>query len=174
LDEVIESSLVLMNKNGILLSKETLSAGNSIRHIATATDGTLVTAQQFTPTKQHTTPTLLAIKKPGALLQPFFIDPDIEQQLQGYSASVAINSQQRCVAVTAPRGNRLLAWDIDTGNVLLDTALRDCAGISNTNDGFIVSSGEIGCRNIHMAAAHSTITPLQLPAGGWDNHLTLI
>ena len=174
LDEVIESSLVLMNKNGMLLSKETLSAGNSIRHIAVATDGTLVTAQQFTPTHQHNTPTLLAIKKPGGILQPFFIDTEIEQQLQGYSASVAINSHQRCLAVTAPRGNRLLVWNIDTGDLLLDTALRDCAGIHNTDDGFIVSSGEMGCRQIHMAANHSTIASLQLPVGGWDNHFTLI
>jgi hypothetical protein len=171
LDEVIESSLVLMKKNGTLLSKETLSAGNSIRHIATASDGTLVTAQQFTPTKQNNAPVLLAIKKPDNTLKPFYIDTEIEHQLQGYSASVAINNEHRCVAITAPRGNRLLVWNIDTGNLLLDVSIQDCAGISSTIDGFILSSGEMGCRQIHMVSNHSTITPLQLPTGGWDNHL---
>ena len=150
LNETIESSLVLMNKNGALISKETLPSGNSIRHIAAATDGTVVTAQQFTEQKftekafsvsenkstNNNTATLLAIKKPGKPLEVFPVNAETEKQLQAYSASVAIHSDNRWLAVTAPRGNRLLLWHLDTGEQLLDVAMQDCAGITSTADGF--------------------------------------
>ena len=186
LNETIESSLVLMNKNGTLISKETLSSGNSIRHIAMATDGTIVTAQQFTEQKftekafsvsenksTNNTATLLAIKKPGKPLEAFSVGAETEKQLQAYSASVAIHSDNRWLAVTAPRGNRLLLWHLDTGEQLLDVAVQDCAGITSTADGFIVSSGEGGCRSVQQQVGLIRVQPLPLPAGGWDNHLIL-
>ncbi|HSC76468.1 MAG TPA: DUF1513 domain-containing protein [Pseudomonadales bacterium] len=172
LDETIESSLVFMKKNGELISKETLSNGNSIRHIASAADGTIVTAQQFSANNNGAA-TLLAIKKPGGMLEPFPVDTETEIQLQAYSASVAIHSANRWLAVTAPRGNRLLLWHLDSGKPLLDVAVQDCAGITSTADGFIVSSGEGGCRSVQQQAGLISVTPLPLPAGGWDNHLIL-
>lgn len=176
LHETIESSLVLMKKNGELISKETLSSGNSIRHIAAASDGTLVTAQQFSRSEiinGNNTAALLAIKKPGRLFEPFQVNAETEKQLQAYSASVAIHSNHRWLAVTAPRGNRLLIWHLDSGQQLLDVAIPDCAGITSTAEGFIVSSGEGGCRSVQQQANLIHVKPLPLPAGGWDNHLIL-
>ena len=179
LDETIESSLVLMDKNGTLISKEILPSGNSIRHIATADDGTIVTAQQFSlqdkneENYQKNTAALLAIKRPTQPLKIFPVSAETERQLQAYSASVAIHSGNRWLAVTAPRGNRLLIWHLDTGEQLLDVAVQDCAGITSTADGFIVSSGEGSCRSVQQQAGLIRVQPLPMPTGGWDNHLIL-
>ncbi len=178
-DEKIESSLVLMNKNGVLISKETLPSGNSIRHIAIASDGTIVTAQQFFAPTNDTEKTdkfsaaLLAIKRPMQPLTIFPVSAETEKQLQAYSASVAIHSDKRWLAVTAPRGNRLLLWHLDTSEQLLDVAVQDCAGITSTIEGFIVSSGEGGCRSVQQQEGLLSVKPMMLPAGGWDNHLIL-
>lgn len=179
LDDTMESSLVLMEKQGALISKETLPAGNSIRHIAIASDGTIVTAQQFSeqqssaPNTSESIAALLAIKRPRQPLTLFPVSAETEKQLQAYSASVAIHSNHRWLAVTAPRGNRLLLWHLDTGEQLLDAAVPDCAGITSTAEGFIVSSGEGGCRSVQQQADVIRVKPLPLPAGGWDNHLIL-
>jgi hypothetical protein len=179
LNEAIESSLVLMNKNGVLISKEILPSGNSIRHIATAADGTIVTAQQFSlqdkneENYQKNTAALLAIKRPTQPLKIFPVSAETEKQLQAYSASVAIHNDNRWLAVTAPRGNRLLIWHLDTGEQLLDVAVQDCAGITGTTDGFIVSSGEGSCRSVQQQAGVIRVKPLPMPTGGWDNHLIL-
>jgi len=180
LNETIESSLVLINKNGVLISKETLASGNSIRHIAAASDGTIVTAQQFSaPTNNeenagNNSAELLAIKRPLQPLTIFPVNSETEKQLQAYSASVAIHSENRWLAVTAPRGNRLLLWHLDTGEQLLDFAVQDCAGITSTASGFIVSSGEGSCRSVQQQAGLISVKPLPLPTGGWDNHLLLV
>ncbi|MDB6049821.1 MAG: hypothetical protein JWR17_2567 [Pseudomonas sp.] len=170
----MQPSLVLMRRDGMLLSKETLSQPmNSIRHLAIASDGTLVSGQQFMGDRQ-TTADLLAIKRPG---MPFVAFPVGESQLQAmnhYSASVAIHSGLRLVAMSAPRGNRLFIWDLDSGEVRLDAPLADCAGIGAVADGFVATSGQGRCRFYDCRQPQIVATPLQLPAGLWDNHLHMV
>jgi hypothetical protein len=52
-----------------------------------------------------------------------------------YTASVAIHSDLRLVALTAPRANRLFIWDLDSGAVKLDAPMPDCAGVGAVQDG---------------------------------------
>ncbi|WXL24973.1 DUF1513 domain-containing protein [Ectopseudomonas mendocina] len=171
--DAMEASLVLMQRDGTLVSKEQLpEQQNSVRHLAVAKDGTVVSAQQYMGEAEDSVQ-LLAIKRPG---QPFQHFPLNEAQLQimnQYTASVAINSELRLLAMTAPRGNRLFIWDLDSAEVRLDQHLPDCAGIAATEGGFVVSSGIGRCRHYDCTDKQITSRALLLPAGLWDNHLRL-
>ncbi|MNP15705.1 hypothetical protein D3C76_1080740 [compost metagenome] len=172
--DAMQPSLVLMQRDGTLLSKETLKQQmNSVRHLAIANDGTIVAGQQFMGDAVETAE-LLAIKRPGEAFEAF---PVSEQQLQvmnHYTASVAIHSQLRLVALTAPRSNRFFIWDLDTAAVRLDAPLPDCAGVGAVTDGFVVTSGQGRCRFYDCRQPELIAKPLELPAGLWDNHLHLV
>lgn len=171
--DAMEPSLVLMRRDGSLISRETLPQQmNSIRHLAVAADGTVVAGQQYMGDGgDHAD--LLAIKRPG---QPFVAFPVADEQrlaMAQYTASVAVHDELRLVALTAPRGNRFFIWDLDSGALRLDTPLPDCAGVGAVKDGFVVTSGQGRCRLYDCRQATPAATPLQLPAGLWDNHLHL-
>lgn len=171
--DAMEPSLVLMHRDGTLLSKETLSQQmNSVRHLAVASDGTLVACQQFMG-DAHETAELLAIKRPGQPFQPFPVAQAQLQSMANYTASVAVHSELRLVALTAPRANRLFIWDLDTGATRLDAPMPDCAGVGAVADGFVVTSGQGRCRLYDCRKAEPVGQPLQLPPGLWDNHLHL-
>jgi len=145
---------------------------NSIRHLAIAADGTIVSGQQYMGEITDKAP-LVAIKRPGEAFQPFPLGEEQRLVMQQYTASVAINSELRLLAMTAPRGNRVFIWDLDTGAVRLDAALPDCAGVGAVEQGFVVSSGQGRCRLYDCRQPKIAVQPLQLPAGLWDNHLRL-
>ncbi|NBA95633.1 DUF1513 domain-containing protein [Pseudomonas sp. R5(2019)] len=172
--DAMEPSLVLMQRDGTLLSKEVLSQQmNSVRHLAIAADGTIVAGQQFMG-PSHETAELLAIKRPGEPFKAFAVGEEQLQSMAHYTASVAIHSELRLVALTAPRANRFFIWDLDTAAVRLDAPLPDCAGVGAVKDGFVVTSGQGRCRFYDCRKAQLMGTPLPLPAGLWDNHLHLI
>ncbi len=167
----MEPSLVLMHRDGGLLSKETLEQPmNSIRHLAIAADGTVLACQQFMGAADEIAP-LLAIKRPGQAFQPFAVTRRQLQSMAHYSASVAVHDELRLVALTAPRANRFFLWDLDTGAERLDVSMPDCAGIAAVPQGFVVTSGQGRCRLFDCRAATPVATPMALPAGFWDNHL---
>ncbi|MGF6590835.1 DUF1513 domain-containing protein [Pseudomonas sp. 2835] len=172
--DAMQPSLVLMQRDGTLLSKEVLGQQmNSVRHLAIAADGTIVAGQQFMGAS-HETAELLAIKRPGQAFEAF---PVPEQQLQSmahYTASVAIHNELRLVALTAPRANRLFIWDLDSAQVRLDAPMPDCAGVGAVADGFVVTSGQGRCRLYDCRKPELIGQPLQLPSGLWDNHLHLV
>jgi hypothetical protein len=172
--DAMEPSLVLMRRDGTLLSKETLAQPmNSVRHLAIVDDGTVLACQQFMGPADETAE-LLAIKRPGQAFEPF---PIAEHQLQSmahYTASVAVHSELRLVALTAPRANRFFIWDLDSGAVRLDAPMPDCAGVGAVDNGFVVTSGQGRCRYYDCRRHELVSQPLELPSGLWDNHLYLI
>lgn len=171
--DAMESSLVLMQRDGTLLSKEQLTQQlNSIRHLAVARDGTVVSGQQYQGEPSDSA-ALVAIKRPGQSLQAFPLGEAQRQAMQQYCASLAIHDELRLLALTAPRGNRLFIWDLDSAAVRLDVALSDCAGVGAVAEGFVVSSGTGRCRLYDCQGAQVQTHALQLPAGLWDNHLRL-
>lgn len=170
--DAMQPSLVLMQRDGALLSHETLAHRmNSVRHLAIARDGTVLACQQFMGDAQEVVP-LLAIKRPGQAFIPFAAADSQWQTMGHYTASVAVHDELRLVALTAPRANRFFVWDLDTAAVRVDTALPDCAGVAAVKKGFVVTSGQGRCRFFDCRSGREAVaTPLPLPAGGWDNHL---
>ncbi|MGC1333441.1 DUF1513 domain-containing protein [Pseudomonas sp.] len=167
----MEPSLVMMNRKGCLLSKETLEQPmNSIRHLAIAADGTVLACQQFMGDASQGAP-LLAIKRPGHPLQAFAASAQQLQRMAHYSASVAVHDRLRLVALTAPRANRFFVWHLDTGATYLEATLPDCAAVAAVEHGFVVTSGQGRCRLLDCRHTAPVVTPLALPAGFWDNHM---
>ncbi len=117
---------------------------------------------------------LLAIKRPGQPFQHFPVADAQRQLMSQYTASVAIHSELRLLALTAPRGNRVFIWDLDSAALRLDAPLADCAGVGAVADGFVVSSGVGRCRLYDCRNPQISSAPLHLPAGLWDNHLRLV
>ncbi len=171
--DAMDSSLVLIDRQGRLLSRDRLSQPlNSIRHLAVASDGTVVSSQQYEGEPAERSD-LLAIKRPGQALQPFPMAPPQWQAMSQYTASVAVHSELRLLAASAPRGNRLLIWDLDSAELRLDLPLPDCAGVAAVPQGFVATSGQARCRLIDCHKEFIESTPLQLPAALWDNHLRM-
>lgn len=171
--DAMEPSLVLMHRDGTLRSKESLPEQmNSVRHLAVAADGTIVSGQQYEGDPLDRAP-LLAIKRPGQPFQPFPLGEAQRAAMNQYTASLAIHDELRLLALTAPRGNRFFIWNLDSTELLLDVPLPDCAGVGAVAEGFVVTSGQGRCRLYHCQGARITAEALQLPAGLWDNHLRL-
>jgi hypothetical protein len=91
-----------------------------------------------------------------------------------YTASLAIHDHLRLLAVTAPRGNKVFIWDLDSAALREEIHLPDCAGVAAVTQGFVVSSGQGRCRLLDCSGERVVSTALQLPAGLWDNHLRLV
>ncbi len=171
--DAMEPSLVLLRRDGTLLSKEQLPESmNSVRHLAVASDGTVVSGQQYEGDPGDAVP-LVAIKRPGQAFQAFPLGEAQRLAMHQYTASVAIHSGLRLLAITAPRGNRVFIWDLDSAELRLDAPLPDCAGVAACAEGFVVSSGQGRCRLYDCRQADIAMQALQLPAGLWDNHLRL-
>ncbi|WP_434456692.1 DUF1513 domain-containing protein [Stutzerimonas urumqiensis] len=171
--DAMEPSLVLLKRDGTLVSKERLPEQmNSVRHLAVARDGTVVSGQQYEGNPLDKAP-LLAIKRPGQAFQPFPLGEAQRQMMNQYTASLAIHDDLRLLAVTAPRGNRVFMWDLDTAELRLDAPLPDCAGVGAVDEGFVVSSGQGRCRLYDCRGERILASALELPAGLWDNHLRL-
>ncbi|MEX6502303.1 DUF1513 domain-containing protein [Pseudomonas zhanjiangensis] len=169
----MQPSLVLLRRDGSLVSQEQLpQPQNSVRHLAVAADGTIVSGQQYMGDASDAVP-LLAIKRPGQAFQAFPLGEPQRLAMNQYTASLAIHDELRLLAVTAPRGNRLFIWDLDSAELRLDTALADCAGVGAVAEGFVVSAGIGRCRLYDCRQRRILSQPLQLPAGLWDNHLRL-
>jgi hypothetical protein len=100
-----------------------------VRHLAVAADGTIVSGQQYEGEPQDVAP-LLAIKRPGQAFQPFPVGEAQRATMNQYTASLAIHDELRLLALTAPRGNRFLIWNLDSTELLLDAPLPDCAGVA--------------------------------------------
>lgn len=172
--DAMQPSLVLLRRDGTLISKEQLPEQmNSVRHLAVAADGTIVSGQQYEGDPQDRVP-LLAIKRPGQPFQHFPLGEAQRQSMNQYTASLAIHDKLRLLAVTAPRGNKVFVWDLDSAQLREEIALADCAGIAAVERGFVVSSGQSRCRLLDCRGERIRSEPLQLPAGLWDNHLRAI
>ncbi len=172
--DAMEPSLVPLRRDGSLVSKEQLPERmNSVRHLAVAADGTVVSGQQYEGDPMDRVP-LLAIKRPGQPFQYFPLGEAQRQIMNQYTASLAIHDALRLLAVTAPRGNKVLVWELDSTRLRQEIHLPDCAGVAAVAEGFVVSSGQGRCRLLDCRGAHIASTPLSLPAGLWDNHLRVV
>lgn len=172
--DAMEPSLVLVHRSGELLSKETLPEPmNSIRHLAVARDGTLVSGQQYEGDPSDTVP-LIAIKRPGQALQAFPLEDAQRRAMNQYTASLAIHSERRLLAITAPRGNRFFIWALDSGELRHEATFADCAGVAACAEGFVVSSGQGRCQLFDCRGSTITSQWLKVPAAFWDNHWRLV
>ncbi len=95
--DAMQPSLVLMNTAGERLSKEVLADSmNSIRHLAVASDGTVIAVQQYQGNLQQRIDLLAVKRPPQQALQVFPVAEQQRSKMQQYAASVAVHDTCVC------------------------------------------------------------------------------
>lgn len=148
----------------------------SIRHIAIDRRSRVAIAMQYEGPETDEVPLVAWHGGPEDRQGLRFLPMPPEQRagLRQYCGSATVDSEGRLLAVTSPRGNRMLLWDMDAGRYLAAAEMSDICGVAAQADGpgFIVSNG------LGRVAAWSEGTVLAAlnDVGGhhWDNHMMAI
>lgn len=148
----------------------------SIRHIAIDRYGRVAIAMQYEGPETDEVPLVAWHGGPEDRNGLRFLPMPAEQRagLRQYCGSAAMDSEGRLLAVTSPRGNRMLLWDMETGQYLAAAEMPDICGVAAQADsqGFIVSNG-LG----QIAACSESYALAALNEAGryrWDNHMMVI
>jgi hypothetical protein len=117
---------------------------------------------------------LVAWQKSGGELKTLPMPKTLIKDLKGYIADIAYNDINQQLAVTAPRGNQVLIWDLQNHSLLKKINIREPSGLSFYNKKLLISNakGEIfSLINIELS---NTPNRLYLdPDIAWDNHLII-
>ena len=167
----MEPSLVYVDvKTGDLLAKAVLPQALrqlSIRHLAETRDGTIWFGCQYQGSRSDVVELVGWHRSPGRELQFLSAPKSVYRLLNGYVGSIAYNEYANSVAVTSPRGGRLLIWDARSRTLLEDRKIFDVSGIAPTGRQFIATdgSGRVWLGDDRIQAQSSV---------SWDNHLTAV
>lgn len=152
----------------------------SIRHIAIDRYGRVAVAMQYEGPEQDAVPLVALHDGPGGS-DTFQYLPMPEAQrvaMRQYCGSTTVDSTGRFLAVSSPRGNRVLVWNLASESLVQAAQARDVCGVaaaeanitSTAEAGFILSSGLGGL--FRLSAQHD----MDALAGSgsrlqWDNHM---
>jgi len=151
----------------------------SIRHLDVAADGTVALAmqvQRVVAGHENTVP-LGAIHKPGESIRLLDNPQSLIHQMDDYMGSVAVNSKHRLAGFTSPRGNLVVFWNIDSGELAGYHQLSDVCGLAVTSDqqNFVISSSFGQIRKISATTLiEDKAARIQLSDTRWDNHLLTV
>lgn len=116
----------------------------------------------------HETPPLLARLHQGRL-QEFGFDPQTQQSLGNYIASVVAHPENDLVAAASPVGGTAIVFHGITGELLARASITDCAGVHALAGGdFMISSGQ--GQLVRLGSYDRPRDIAQLPVA-WDHHL---
>jgi hypothetical protein len=96
----------------------------------------------------------------------------VQRRTRGYAGSVAVSDDGRLAAFTAPRGNMMLVFDLETRQAVKVVEATDICGVAAGVSGFVCSTGEGLFLTRGTAAAGSDV--VRLPDLAFDNHLIRI
>ncbi|MAN79959.1 MAG: Tat pathway signal protein [Rhodospirillaceae bacterium] len=145
----------------------------SIRHLAAFDDGRVVFACQDQGPTFDGLP-LVGLHRPGSGRIADLQAPEATTLgLNGYCGSVAVDRGGVLAAVSAPRGNRVLFWNTQTGDLSGSLAIADGCGLAPgpAKGSFVLTSG----MGAFLIGGPTLPTPAA-PADGapWDNHLLAV
>lgn len=144
----------------------------SIRHFDVSDQGKVVVGLQYEGEKHNIQP-LIVTHQGEEQFQPMEAEELFWRKMNQYTASVSIDNVQQRVGVTTPRGHSLSVWDLRNNQLVDSINIRDCAGLSAQQEGFIVTNGRSELHRIQLNAhqkfqSKRIVSPLELR---WDNHL---
>ena len=151
----------------------------SIRHMDVAADGCIALALQYEGPERDQVP-VAGVQQADGPIRLFDAPPQVARRTSNYGGSTRFDASGRVLAVTCPRGNMALFWDLAEERFLGRVASFDGCGIAALPEPgrFIVASGVGG---LALADALAPGGPAVTPALGgdadalfWDNHLTLV
>jgi len=178
--DTMQSSLVYLNsQTGDLIEKQQLAAEDyqcSIRHLDVAANGQVIVALQYQGHPADQVPLVLAHRQ-GEALESLTMPELIRSQLQQYCGSASFDSSGKFAAVSSPRGNQVMLWDMQARSFLTSLYAADGCGLAATTKAgeFLVSTGR---GKVYLLNAFNGKQQLiDLEKGNqllWDNHLTII
>jgi hypothetical protein len=144
----------------------------SIRHIAIDRRGRVAVAMQYEGPETDPVPLVALHDAPAGAGRLDYLPMPEDQRaaMRQYCGSATMDGSGRYLAVSSPRGNRVLVWDMERLALLRVGEARDVCGIAAQSDaGFLVSNGlgriyRLG--NDGRMAAVAEAGRLQ-----WDNHM---
>ena len=168
---VMRPNLSYLSLTGELLEQVELPPEwhrNSIRHLAIGPDGLVAFAMQWED-EAETAPPLLGLHRRGQEPVLAFAGEAEHRLMKGYVGSVAISRDGTEVAVSCPRGGRVVVFD-DTGKLLQVVPRADVCGLAPMGAGFVLTDGVGGL--LHLEGGR--LTPLGARARAWDNHAVVL
>ncbi|TVU70051.1 DUF1513 domain-containing protein [Cobetia crustatorum] len=151
----------------------------SLRHLDVSRDGIIVAGYQYQGPPSDSR-SLIVMKRPASTaLEELPLPMDYVSQLKQYIASIAISPDGTLAVATAPRGNLITLWNLDTGELDSTLDFADCAGVlavpttNETPAGFVVSNGR-GEWLLIDEDGLPALGPVRLANTHWDNHLALM
>lgn len=178
--ETMQPSLVYIDvENGQKLAEYRLDDHQlSIRHLSVSDNGDVGVATQFQGDLYRRQPSILAAWQPsGGELEALPIAEQTTKAIRGYMADLAFDPKQNVLAVTAPQGNQLTLWDLQSKQLLSTLAIPEPSGISYLAESecFLVSSAKGGIYEVHASRQKNEISQrLMLSDIAWDNHLLVV
>ena len=141
----------------------------SIRHLAVDRRNKENIAMQYQGPKSDLHPLVYSQQGDGPMVACTASDL-LWQQMHQYTASVCIDDAVNVAAVSCPRSGFVSFWDLRTDRLIDTFQIRDCAGVTLSKDGFLLSNGkgEIACIDPFLETASSK---MQLTGYKWDNHM---
>jgi hypothetical protein len=142
----------------------------SIRHLAKTADDRIVFACQHQGDADELPPLVGVLDRQGKT-RLFDAPEEALARLNNYVGSVALDASGMVIAATSPVGGTAALWSID-GGYLGAAQIPDVCGVARHRNGFLMSSGNAGVRDVSTDGAAAETAVLQ--AWVWDNHLRLV
>jgi len=137
-------------------------------------DGTLAMAMQWQGSPLEMPP-LLAVHRPGsARLETLAAEDGVQRRTRNYAGSVAVTDDGRQAAITAPRGNMMLVFDLATNSLVEVVEATDICGVAAAGKGFACST--VTCSNVRLTGSivvsHSSLASISpRPFSRWNSAL---
>lgn len=176
----MQSALVYLNsQTGELIEKQQLADEFhqcSLRHLDVAPDGQVIIALQYQGHLADSVPLVLAHRQ-GEALVSMALPERLYSQLKHYCGSACFDTSGRFAAISAPRGNHVILWDMQQRAFLSSIYAADGCGLAATNKAgeFLVSTGRGKVYQFSALTGEQQLLPLEESSQWqWDNHLTAI
>ncbi len=173
--ETMSPSLTFLDrKSGEVLNQYKLPSHLhqlSIRHIAVTSDNLVGIAMQYQGKQRDQLP-LVAICTQKDGLQLLGCPPVILKQMRNYCGSIAFDSTEHIMAVSAPKGGLISFWSVSDGQWIDSIIVEDGCGVvtGGVKEEFILSSGT------GLICSYNPINKKKLVLAQskirWDNHMS--
>lgn len=144
----------------------------SIRHIAIDRRGRVAVAMQYEGPATDPVPLVALHDAPGGTGRLDYLPMPEDQRaaMRQYCGSAAMDDSGRYLAVSSPRGNRVLVWDMDRLSLVQIGEARDVCGIAaQAEASFLVSNG-LG-RMYRLGDDRRMAAVAEAGQLQWDNHM---
>lgn len=141
----------------------------SVRHLAVNQNNKVVIGMQFQGQISDIHP-LVCTQQGSGPIKACAAPATAWQKMNQYTASVSIDLVANIAAVSCPRGGFVSFWDLQQDRLVDEFLIRDCAGVSATKNGFVLSNGKGAIQQV-VPFSTQPEPPFEVSGNKWDNHM---